>query len=102
MKISNLSEEIAQACGARRQVVTSIVTETFRQIQEAVGKGERVSVPDFGVFMGRNEAKDGVAGKPGIRFRAVRDEAEKAARKSGKGEKASDAPKGDDDEGDDD
>jgi nucleoid DNA-binding protein len=100
MKINDLAEDVAAACGARRQVVVSVMAETFRQIQKAVDGGNKVNVPEFGVFMGRNTAEaGGESAKKGIRFRPLRDEAEKAARKEKKGK---DSPAGQAAEEDDD
>jgi nucleoid DNA-binding protein len=97
MKINDLAEDIAAACGARRQVVVSVLAEAFRQIQKTVEKGEKVNVPDFGVFMGRNSTGTESEPKSGIRFRPLRDEAEKEARKKAKGKDVADKGGDDDD-----
>jgi nucleoid DNA-binding protein len=96
MKINDLAEDVAAACGARRQVVVSVMAETFRQIQKAVDSGNKVNVPEFGVFMGRNSPGTESEPKKGIRFRPLRDEAEKEARKKAKGKDL--AEKGEDDD----
>jgi len=70
MRLKLLNEEIAKACNVRPQVVAAIQAETFRRIRAAVEKGEKVNVPDWGVFMPRDmPGKEGEPPRKAIRFR---------------------------------
>ena len=70
MKINEFSEEIASACGMRAKAITSVQKETFRLLRAALGKGERVQIPEFGTFSIRDVAgKDGEPGKKVVRFK---------------------------------
>jgi nucleoid DNA-binding protein len=70
MKLKELNEAIASACNVRAQVVTAVQTETFRQLGAALDKGERVAIPDFGIFAMKEVAgQEGQPGKKVVRFR---------------------------------
>jgi nucleoid DNA-binding protein len=80
MKLKELSDAIATACNVRANVVTAIQTETFKQIREAADKGERIVVPEFGIFIAKDvPGEDGAPATKGIRFRP------KSGKKEGKG-----------------
>lgn len=80
MKLKELNDVIATACNVRPQVVTAVQAETFRQLRASLDKGEKVIIPEFGIFVMKDvEAKDDKPAKKVIRFK-VRD--------SGKGRKA--------------
>ena len=71
MKLKELSEAIAGKCNVRAQVVNAVQAETFRQVQAALEKGEKVTVPEFGVFTLKDVAgEEGAPGKKVVRFRA--------------------------------
>jgi nucleoid DNA-binding protein len=70
MKMKALSEEVATACDMRARAVTSVHKETFRLLRAALEKGERVSIPDFGVFYLKDvEGKEGKPAKKVVRFK---------------------------------
>jgi nucleoid DNA-binding protein len=86
MKLKELNETIASACNVRAQVVTAIQAETFKQLAAALDKGERVSIPDFGIFTMKDVAgEEGQPGKKVVRFRQKTGEPRK--KKEGGGEK---------------
>jgi len=70
MKLKELNEQIAKACGMAPKAVAGVQAETFRLIAQALDKGERVFVPDFGVFSVKDvEGEEGQPGKKMVRFR---------------------------------
>lgn len=89
MKLKELNEQIAKVCGMTPKAVAGVHAETFRLIAEALDKGERVAVADFGIFSVKDVAgEEGQPGKKMIRFRQRgSDEAageEDAAKEGGK------------------
>jgi nucleoid DNA-binding protein len=55
-----------------------VQVETFRALRAALDKGEKVVIPEFGLFMVKDvEGEDGAAGKKVIRFRARNGEGKK-------------------------
>jgi nucleoid DNA-binding protein len=70
VKLKELNERIAQACDLKPQMVASVQAQTFRLIAASLEKGERVSVPDFGVFSVKDvEGEEGKPPKKLVRFR---------------------------------
>lgn len=102
MKLKELNEGIAAACNVRANVVSQVQAETFRALRAALDRGEKVIVPEFGVFLVREvSGEEGAAGKKMIRFRVRGSEGKKgkaAAAAAGKNA-GDDAP---DDDGDED
>ena len=87
MKLKELNEAIAAACSVRPNIVSSVQTETFKQLRAALDKGERVVIPDFGIFLVRESAgEDGAPAKKSIKFR-LRDEEDTVAKKERRKEK---------------
>jgi hypothetical protein len=71
----------------RAQVVHAVQAETFRQLLAAIEKGEKVIIPEFGVFSRREvEEADGQPAKKVIRFKVRASEGEGKAGKTGKSE----------------
>jgi nucleoid DNA-binding protein len=56
MKLKELNEAIATACNVRPQLVTTVQAETFRQLRASLEKGEKVIIPDFGIFLTKEVA----------------------------------------------
>jgi nucleoid DNA-binding protein len=72
MKLKELIDTVATNSNVGKQTVNSVVNETFRQIRATLEKGERVTVPDFGVFNVRTaEAEGGEPAKKTFKFRAA-------------------------------
>jgi len=70
MKLQELNDRIAAVCEMREEAVAAVQAETFRSVLAALGQGERVHIPDFGVFvMSDVPAAAGVPEKKVIRFR---------------------------------
>src|ERR1700733_4544846 len=70
MKLKELNEQIAKACDLTPKAVAGVHAQTFRLIAEALDKGERVAVADFGVFSVKDVAgEEGQPGKKMVRFR---------------------------------
>jgi nucleoid DNA-binding protein len=91
MKLSEFNQDIATACDARPKLVGAIQKETFRRLLAALDKGERVIIPEFGMFTVKEIAGEGgEAGKKSIRFRR-RDAATESPKK--KQEAAPESPK---------
>jgi hypothetical protein len=89
MKLKELSEAIATTCNIRSNVVTAVQDETFRQVRAAIEKGERVIVPEFGIFMIKDvPGEDGAPGKRIVRFREKSGEKKKGGGKKKKAENA--------------
>jgi nucleoid DNA-binding protein len=84
MKLKELNEAIASACNVRAQVVTAIQAETFKQLSAALDKGERVTIPDFGIFAVKDIAGgEGQPAKKVVRFKQKTGEVKK--REGGQG-----------------
>ena len=107
MKISEFNDEIASACGTRAKAVNAVQKETFRLLRAALDNGEKVQIPEFGIFSMKDVAgeegepgkrvvrfkmRDGKAGKKGgaRKDRGTKDPAKKKARKAAKGETVTD------------
>jgi nucleoid DNA-binding protein len=98
MKLKELNDAIAAACDVRGNVVTAVQNETFRQIAAQLEKGEKVIIPDFGMFVVKDVPAAGdEPAKKTIRFRLKSgdDEKKKEGRKN-KNKGAEDASTGDD------
>ncbi len=75
MKLKELTEAVAAACGMNPRAVNTVQVETFRLMRAALEKGERVTIPEFGVFTTKTTVgNDGEVGKKVVRFRAKSDE----------------------------
>jgi nucleoid DNA-binding protein len=71
MKLKELNEAIATKCNVRAQVVSAVQAETFRQVQSALEKGEKVTIPEFGTFAVKDVAgEEGTPGRKVIRFKS--------------------------------
>lgn len=92
MKLRELNEAIAQTCDVRANVVAAVQAETFRQLRQALDKGEKVVVPEFGMFFARETTDEGGASKRVVRFRAKDEDAkkEKKAKKAAASENGED------------
>jgi len=85
MKLKDLNESIAAACNVRANVVSQVQTETFRALRAAMDKGEKVAVPDFGLFLVRDvPGENGAPGKKVVRFKARSGEKKNKEGKEGK------------------
>lgn len=83
MKLKEINDAVAATCNVRISVVTAVQTETFRQMLAAIDKGEKVIVPEFGIFHTKDVPGEGGApGKKLLRFR--RKDGEVAKGKKGK------------------
>jgi nucleoid DNA-binding protein len=70
MNMNHLVKEIAEACETKPKTVAAVQKETFRRIRAALGKGERVSVAEFGIFATKEvPGEEGQPAKKIIRFR---------------------------------
>lgn len=70
MKLKEMNERIAAACELKPKAVAAVHTETFRHIAAALDKGERVTIPDFGIFTVRDvPGENGAPAKKIVRFR---------------------------------
>jgi nucleoid DNA-binding protein len=88
MKLKDLNDAIATACNVRANVVASVQTETFKQIKAALEKGEKVLIPEFGLFLQKDVAgAEGQPGKKVLKFRARGGEGEGKGKKGGEGKK---------------
>jgi nucleoid DNA-binding protein len=106
MRLKELNDAIAAACNVRANVVSQVQDETFRALRAALDKGEKVLIPDFGMFMIKDvEGEDGAPGKKIVRFRSRSGENKEKKDKKGKKGKAGKENKNGaheaDDEGDD-
>jgi nucleoid DNA-binding protein len=82
MKLKELNEAIAAACNVRANVVSQVQNETFRALRAAIDKGEKVVVPEFGIFLIKDvPGEEGAPGKKVMRFKA------RSGDKSGKAKK---------------
>jgi nucleoid DNA-binding protein len=112
MRLRELNDTIATACNVRANVVSQVQTETFRALRAALDKGEKVMIPDFGVFMIKEVPAEGdTPEKKIVRFRMrsgegkdkkekkdKKDKKDKAGRKAGKEGGGAPAASDDDDE----
>lgn len=89
MKLKELTEAIAKSCGVNTAVAVAVQDETFRHMRAELDKGEKVVVPDFGVFSIKESTDAAGAPKRSVRFRAKTEET-KEARKAKKAKKAAD------------
>ena len=86
MRLKDLNDAIAAACNVRANVVTQVQAETFRALRAAVDKGEKVIVPEFGMFILKEvPSEDGTPGKKVLRFRGRSGEKKDKKNKKGKG-----------------
>jgi len=70
VKLKELNERIAAACELKPKNVAAVHTETFRGIAAALEKGERVQIPEFGIFTVKEVAgEDGAPARKIVRFR---------------------------------
>ena len=98
MKLKELNDAIAAACDVRGNVVTAVQNETFRQIAAQLEKGEKVIIPDFGMFVVKDVPATGdEPAKKTIRFRLKSGDDEKKEGRKGKNKNkgAEDASDGD-------
>jgi nucleoid DNA-binding protein len=71
MKLRELAETIATNTNVGKQIVNSVLTETFRQIRATLDKGERLVVPEFGVFLIKDiEGENGEPARKAVKFKA--------------------------------
>jgi nucleoid DNA-binding protein len=89
MKLKELNEAIATACNVRPQVVTAVQAETFRQLRASLDKGEKIIIPEFGIFLTREvAATDEEPAKKVVRFKSKTDAGKKKrAKEGGEGKK---------------
>lgn len=84
MKLKELNEAIATACNVRPQVVTAVQAETFRQLRASLDKGEKVIIPEFGIFLTKEvAATDEEPAKKVVRFKSKTDAGKKKRTKEG-------------------
>ncbi len=70
MKLKDLNDSIAVACSVHANVVGAVQAETFRQIRAALEKEDRVTVPEFGMFLMKDvPGENGEPAKKVLRFR---------------------------------
>jgi nucleoid DNA-binding protein len=100
MKLKEINDAIASACDVRGNVVSAVQNETFRQIKAQLDKGEKVIIPDFGIFIVKDVPAVGdVPAKRSVRFREKSGEGKsKEARKNKGAENASEPEDDGDDE----
>jgi len=106
MRLKELNDAIAATCNVRANVVSQVQTETFRALRDALDKGEKVMVPDFGMFMIKDvPGEDGAPGKKLVRFRPrsgeKKDKKDKKGKKGKAGKENQNGAHESDDEGDD-
>src|SRR5215471_21148727 len=96
MKLKELNEAIASACNVRAQVVNAVQAETFRQIQAAREKGEKVAIPDFGFFIMRDIPAEGdEPAKKLVKFKVKNEDAQgKEARTEARKQRRAEAKAG--------
>jgi len=84
MKLKELNEAIATACNVRPQVVTAVQAETFRQLRASLDKGEKIVIPEFGIFLSKEiAATDEEPAKKVVRFKSRTDAGKKKKAKEG-------------------
>ena len=87
MKLKELNEAIATACNVRPQLVTTVQAETFRQLRASLDKGEKVIIPEFGIFVTKEvAATDEEPAKKVIRFKVRTEGGKRKKAKEGGGE----------------
>ena len=97
MRLKELNDAVAATCNVRANVVTAVQNETFRQIRLALDKGEKVIVPEFGIFVVKETpGEPGGAAKKVVRFREQRPDGAKKGEAEAKNRPAGAA--GDDEE----
>jgi nucleoid DNA-binding protein len=75
MKLKDINEAVATTCNVRPNVVSAVQAETFKQVRIALEKGEKVTIPGFGIFATREvPGKDGGPAKKTLRFKLRDDE----------------------------
>lgn len=88
MKLKELSDAIAATCNVRANIVTAVQTETFRQLRMALEKGEKVTIPDFGMFVTKDvPGENGQPAKKLVKFREKGGDDKKAKREEKKKQK---------------
>lgn len=104
MKFRELSESVGKTCDLPPRSVYKAQVETFKQLRQAIERGERVGIPGFGIFFLKEiEAKDGKPAEKMIRLRvtdAAADEAgggkekraERAEKRAARRQNAESAP----------
>lgn len=71
MKLKELNDAISATCNVRPNVVSQVQTETFRALRAAIDKGEKVLVPEFGMFLMKDvPGEEGAPGRKVVRFKA--------------------------------
>jgi hypothetical protein len=81
--------------------VSAVQTETFRQLRAALDKGEKVIIPEFGIFSLKDATAEDGTPKKVMRFRdksGPESAEKKAARKEKKAAEKAEAPAGDDED----
>lgn len=102
MKLKELNDAIAATCDVRGNVVSAVQNETFRQIRAALEKGEKLIIPDFGMFIMKDmPAVNDQPAKKTVRFREKSGEGKKKEGGGRKNKGADNAGQPADDEGDD-
>ncbi len=92
MKIKEFSESVAKSCDLTPRSVYKAQIETFKQLRQAVERGERVGIPGFGIFFLKEvAAKDGKPAEKIIRLRVLDAAADEAG--EGKDKRAERAEK---------
>jgi len=87
MKLKELNEAIATACNVRPQVVTAVQAETFRQLRASLDKGEKIIIPEFGIFVSKEiAATDEEPARKVVKFKSKTDAGKKKKDKEGGGE----------------
>lgn len=107
MRLKELNDAIAAACNVRANVVSQVQVETFKAMRAALEKGEKLVVPDFGMFVLKDVAgEDGAPGKKLVRFRSRtgenKDKKDKKDKKGKAGKENKNGASDSDDEGDED
>jgi len=86
MKIKEFSESVAKTCDLTPRSVYKAQIETFKQLRQAVERGERVGIPGFGIFFLKEvAAKDGKPAEKIIRLRVLDAAADEAGEAKGEG-----------------
>ena len=109
MKLKELNEAIAAACNVRANVVSQVQNETFRALRAAIDKGEKVVVPEFGIFLvkdvpgeeGAPERKS-CASRPAAATRTTRKKEKREKKGKAAGAEGKGAAAGPDESGDED
>lgn len=108
MRLKELNDAIAAACNVRPNVVSQVQTETFRALRAAIDKGEKILVPEFGIFLVRDvPGEEGAPARKVMRFKErsgekkdKKEKKEKKAKAAGTESKSA-ASGADDDDGED-